>query len=79
MARKDGRHASYDPFADKAVKEYLSRVRDWHGYIRFLGMPHMRDNPDVRIDRLFVQPRLSNSHISPDSPTKNWPETQHAA
>ena len=60
---------------DKRVTAYLRNVRDWHGYIRFLGMPHMRDNPDVRIDRLYVQPRLSGSHISPDAPTDNWPKT----
>lgn len=26
-----------DPYQDPALLAYLSYVKDWHGYIRFLG------------------------------------------
>jgi len=57
---------------------YFDSVRDWHGYIRFLGLPHLRDNPDVPIENLFVEPRVSRRHIHPDTPPKRWPKTQRA-
>ena len=65
-----------DPYQDPALAAYLSNVKDWHGYIRFLGLPHLRDNPDMRIDRLYVEPRLAERHISPDSDPAEWPETR---
>jgi internalin A len=68
----------FDPFQVPALADYLARVRDWHGYIRFLGLPHLRDNPDVGIDRLFVPPHLSAQPISPDTDPANWPKTEPA-
>ena len=65
-----------DPYQDPTLAAYLSNVIDWHGYIRFLGLPHLRDNPDIRIDRLYVEPRLAERHISPDSDPDEWPETR---
>ena len=54
------------------LRAYLSNVRDWHGYIRFLGLPDRRDNPDVVIDRLFVEPLLVRRHVSPDEEPLKW-------
>ena len=54
------------------LRTYLSNVRDWHGYIRFLGLPDRRDNPDVVIDRLFVEPLVTRQHVSPDEDPENW-------
>ena len=65
-----------DPYQDPTLAAYLSNVIDWHGYIRFLGLPHLRDNPDIRIDRLYVEPRLAERHISPDSDPDEWPDTR---
>ena len=54
------------------LREYLRNVRDWHGYVRFLGLPDRRDNPDVLIDRLFVEPLLTRRHVSPDEEPSSW-------
>lgn len=61
-----------DLFADPALRSYLSNLRDWHGYIRFLGMPDRRDHPDIIVDRLFVRPLLAGRYVSPDEDPKDW-------
>lgn len=61
-----------DLFKDPVLRAYVSSVRDWHGYIRFLGLPDRRDNPDLIIDRLFVDPLLTRRHVSPDEKPDNW-------
>ena len=55
-----------------SLRAYLSNVRDWHGYVRFLGLPDRRDNPDILIDRLFVEPLLTRRHVSPDEEPSSW-------
>ena len=54
------------------LRTYLSNVRDWHGYVRFLGLPDLRDNRDVLIDRLFVEPLLTGRYVSPDEDPSSW-------
>ncbi len=54
------------------LRDYLKNLRDWHGYIRFLGLPDRRDNPDILIDRLFVEPLLSRRQVSPDENPALW-------
>ena len=54
------------------LRAYLENVRDWHGFIRFLGLPDRRDNPDVPIDRLFVEPLLTRQYVSPDEDPSGW-------
>ncbi len=54
------------------LRSYLRNVRNWHGYVRFLGLPDRRDNPDVLIDRLFVEPLLMRRHVSPDEEPSSW-------
>ena len=54
-----------DYFENPVIRPYLRNVRDWQGYIRFLGLPDRRDNPDIIIDRLFVAPVLTRRHVSP--------------
>lgn len=71
----DGDQKFPKPQQDPVLRRYLASVRDWHGYIRFLGLPHLRENPDLVIDRLFVEPRLAASHIAPESPPDSWPPT----
>ena len=61
-----------DLFANPTLRSYLSNVRDWHGYIRFLGLPDRRDHPDVIIDRLFVPPLLTDRYVSADDNPANW-------
>ena len=61
-----------DLFRNPALRAYLANVRDWHGYVRFLGLPDRRDNPDVEIGGLFVWPLLTRRHVSPDENPDNW-------
>ena len=58
-ANTDPRYAIPDFFENPVIRPYLSNVRDWQGYIRFLGLPDRRENPDILIDRLFVEPLLT--------------------
>ena len=61
-----------DLFRNPALRAYLANVRGWHGYVRFLGLPDRRDNPDVEIGGLFVWPLLTGRHVSPDENPANW-------
>ena len=59
-------------FGNPALRAYLANVRDWHGYVRFLGLPDRRDKLDVRIGGLFVWPLLTRRHVSPDENPAHW-------
>ena len=61
-----------DLFRNPPLRAYLANVRGWHGYVRFLGLPDRRDNPDVEIGGLFVWPLLTRRHVSPDENPDNW-------
>lgn len=61
-----------DYFENPVIRPYLANVRGWQGYIRFLGLPDRRDNPDIIIDRLFVVPVLTRRHVSPDENPESW-------
>lgn len=67
-----------EPRRNSVLLSYLSEVLKWHGYVRFLGLPHLQENPDVAIDRLYVQPQVSTSPISADTALENWPQTESA-
>ena len=54
------------------LRKYLANVRDWHGYVRFLGLPDRRDNRDILIDRLFVEPLVTRQYVSPDLDSSSW-------
>ena len=54
------------------LEEYLSSVRAWHGYIRFLGLPDRRDKRDVLIERLFVEPLVTQRYVSPNDNPLRW-------
>ena len=55
--------------------DYLASIRKAHGDLKFLGLPQLKDNRDVRIDHLFVEPALSQQYISADRELYNWPAT----
>lgn len=61
------------PMQNPELRPYLDDVRTWHGYVRFLGLPTIQDNPDTPIDSLFVPPLLAEEAVSPDSDPANWP------
>ena len=66
------RYAIPNYFENPIIRPYLKNVRNWQGYIRFLGLPDRKDNPDVIIDRLFVEPLLTRRYVSPDENPKRW-------
>lgn len=68
-----------DLFRNPVLRDYLSSVRDWHGYVRFIGLPHLGDNPDVMIDRLFIEPQLTRRHVSADEDPDDWSEQAESA
>ena len=59
-------------FENPVLRPYLANVRNWQCYIRYLGLPDRRDNPDILIDRLFVTPLLARRYVSPDENPKSW-------
>ena len=59
-------------FENPVLRPYLANVRNWQCYIRFLGLPDRHDNPDVIIDRLFVEPLVTRRYVSPDEYPENW-------
>jgi internalin A len=54
------------------LRDYLASIRTAHGAIRFLGLPTLQDNRDIRIDRLFVEPQLSWYPILPERDREDW-------
>jgi hypothetical protein len=54
------------------VQAYLASIRTAHGAIRFLGLPALQDHQDMRIDRLFVEPQVSEQPLSPEGNPEIW-------
>jgi len=58
------------------LQDYLASVREVHGAIKFLGLPQLKDNRDICIDRLFVDPLVTPRYISPESDPAEWRDTE---
>ncbi len=54
--------------------DYLAALREAHGDIKFLGLPQLKDNQDIQIDRLFVNPYLAERFVSADASPADWPK-----
>jgi len=63
-----------DPFDNRALLGYFYDIAQWHGYLRFLGLPQLRENPDQPLQELFVEPNIRRSIISSDRPSSTWRE-----
>jgi hypothetical protein len=59
-----------------ALDLYLKLVEQEHGTIQFLGLPQLKDNPNVSIEGLYVEPALAERQVSPDTDPQDWPPTQ---
>lgn len=56
-----------DPFAHPVISRYLRDVHDWHGFIKFLGLPILKDmGRDVGLSVLYVEPRFSVRPVAPE-------------
>ena len=64
-----------DTWSNRPLLKWYSQLDKWHSYLRFLGLPNLRDNPDVTMDTLYIPPAFAAGHISPDRPPKDWPAT----
>ncbi len=63
-----------EPIRDPRIDAYFIKVRKWHGYIRFVGLPRLEDNLDTRSEELFVEPFVTSQRISPDADPDEWPK-----
>jgi internalin A len=61
-----------DPFDDLALLGYYEDVAKWHGYARFLGLPHLRENADQPLYELYVEPLLTREPVSPERRPEEW-------
>ncbi len=61
---------------DPLLRPYLDDVRMWHGYVRFLGLPTLTDNPDTPLSELFVVPAVSLQRVAPETAIASWPRGQ---
>lgn len=62
-----------NPWDCKPLLGYYRDLLSVFGFIRLLGLPQLKDNSDIPIESLFVEPEFSDSPISPEAPLENWP------
>ncbi len=59
------REAFIDPFNHRGWLEYFENLLPRFRYIRFVGLPSLKDVPDVPLERLYVPLRLGPHHLAP--------------
>jgi internalin A len=62
-----------NPWDSKPLLGYYRDLLSAYGYIRLIGLPQIKDNPDIPIESLFVEPEFLESPISADAPMDKWP------
>lgn len=72
--REPDRSKFINPWDNKPLLDYFLNLRRAYGFIKLLGLPQLRDNPDLPIESLFVEPKFADSNISPDRPVEEWPD-----
>jgi len=55
---------------------YLRAVREHFAYAKFLGLPKIKDEPDIPLRNLYVEPTVSPTYISPDTSPEYWPDNR---
>jgi internalin A len=61
-----------DPFDDSALLSYFEEVAKWHGYVRFLGLPHLQESADQPLHELYVEPFLAPRPVHVDEEPGRW-------
>lgn len=61
-----------DPYNIPRLMNYVRSVADWHGYIKFLGLPHLQEGTDISIQRLYVETYAHERYVRPDEDPKTW-------
>ena len=59
---------------ETVLRSYLGEVKRRHGYVETVALPNLRDLSPLRIESIFVQPQISEKHISPELAFDLWPE-----
>ena len=61
-----------DLFENPSLRAYLKNVRDWHGYIRLLGLADWHDSGAYFIDMMYVPMQLTRRAVSLDENPAAW-------
>ncbi len=61
-----------DPADDSGLLAYFEDLAKWHGYVRFLGLPHLQENPDQPLWELYVEPYLAERPVHVDEDPEAW-------
>ena len=61
-----------DPTDDSDLLAYFEDLAKWHGYVRFLGLPHLRESPDQPLWELYVEPYLAERPVPVDEDPEKW-------
>ena len=57
---------------NRVIRKYNKDVLAWHGYVRFLGLPDLQNNPDVPLEELYVAQSISERYLTTDdAPEEN--------
>lgn len=57
------------------MRQYCDALCVEHRHIRFVEMPTLREASDIELDRLYVEPRLSQREVQADTRPNTWPAT----
>lgn len=63
-----------DPSNDRTLLAYFQDLHEWHGYVRTVGLPQLQDNPDLPLERIYVEPKLAQTYCDPGR-IEDWPST----
>ncbi len=62
-----------DLWNDYAWIAWCTRIATRHGWVRFVAMPHAKDEATVRIDEVFIPPFVTETAIPDVLPVDKWP------
>jgi len=62
-----------NPWDSRPLLGYYRELLSKYGYVRLMGLPQLKDNPDIAIESLFVEPEFSETQVSPDTAPEQWP------
>src|SRR5262245_37030973 len=66
------RSSFINPFDDSRLLQYYHDLARWHGFVRFIGLPQLKDNPDLALSGVFVEPYLVERAVSLDAHPREW-------
>lgn len=64
-----------NPWNHRGWIDYFTRLLPRFQFIRFLGLPVLKDTPDIPLERLYVPLNLGPQHVSPDQVEQSEKQT----